>query len=221
MDPVALLIQAETILGPAPAWAGRCFEIADGLAKHVLKQDHAVAVYGHYLGPVHKRSYFGKRKGHPFVRHGWVLLGNGTIIDPTRWAFEAQDPYIAIVGQNDVRYGEYDEGGNEWLKTTLGQCPHFDSEEETYDVSPQMLPSDPFALVEKLIKPDLSQQEPGTFTKSQLMWLAHVPYSQLGKHAPAIYEALQQLGLGAFIPIDNQLCAKRAAAQAGKKGAKR
>lgn len=84
------LAACERTLGEkAETWKGRCFEIASRLVREGLVSGHAV--YGHWRGDVAKGSmFYGNTCG--FVQHGWVVLADGRIFDPTRWA---DDHFIA------------------------------------------------------------------------------------------------------------------------------
>jgi hypothetical protein len=44
--------------------------------------------------------------------------------------------------------------------------------------------------------------------------LANLPYAELSPHADEVYAAVERLGLGAFVPIDN----RRRAARGGRGG---
>lgn len=192
----------EAIGSPAELWAGNCFAIASEVVKAGLVK--GVAVYGHFRGRVDPKSYFGLRSGMVFVQHGWVQLNDGRVFDPTRWAFESREPYLYL---NQLT-AEYDEGGNEINSRLRGGPPQYDGS-ETITFSAEELPSEPYSLVEKLLKIDVLAQEPGTLTKGQVFWLANAHYDHLKPHAQAIYLAIEKKGMGGFIPIDNRRRAQR------------
>ena len=207
--------QAERVLGePATEWAKCCFEIAAAFVERGLVD--GVAVYGHWVGPVSEASVF-RNASHEalgFVRHGWVVLPDGQVCDPTRWVFEAVEPYV-YVGPAD----HYDEGGNNWrARTESAQPPPFDEDDEVLELDQRVLPdSKAWSFVEKLL--DLYEApEPGQITLSQLHWLAHRDPRQFGGHARALYAAIDKLGHGALIPIDNKRMVERGAADAGARG---
>jgi len=197
------LQQAEKVIGePAPKWIARCFEIAFKLVDRGLVE--GVAVYGHWLGPVAPKTHFSGRQVLGFVQHGWVLLPDGRVLDPTRWGFEGVAPYL-YVGPSDY----YDEGGNRFRMSRLGSPPVFDPDEETVELDQYVL-SDGAAwtFVENLLGLNDSfhmADEPGTITREQLFWLANVDPRKLGGHAKAIYAAIEKLDEIALIPIDNRL----------------
>src|SRR5262245_4545237 len=105
-DELTLGLLEEEVGEPAEDWEARCYEIACHAANIIGPE--ATAVYGHWLGPVSREGYWAQRAGHPFIPHGWVLLRDGRVLDPTRWSFEAVQPYLFL----SVPGPEYDEGGN-------------------------------------------------------------------------------------------------------------
>lgn len=202
------LTEIEAKLGPAKKWAGRCMEIATACVDHGFVV--GVAVYGHFLGKVHPRSYFGRRAQAPFIHHGWVQVHGqeDRIFDPTRFAFENVRPYL-YRGPNN---GEYDEGGNVFRRATLRPPPPpppFDPDARVYTLSTRLLPSAVWRHVEKLLGADYTDHQPGEVNIDQIFWLANLPYDMLGDHAPAIYRAIAELGMSAAIPIDNLRRAER------------
>ncbi|MCP4427241.1 MAG: hypothetical protein GY803_22360 [Chloroflexi bacterium] len=98
------------VIGLAPSkWAGQSYATAVALVRHGLIK--GTVRYGYWLGPVAPESPF---FGRPIISHGWVDLGDDHVCDPTRWVFEAVDPYI-YEGPND----HYDFGGN-YLRALIG-----------------------------------------------------------------------------------------------------
>lgn len=216
MSALPTLKRCEKALGePAHQWAKRCFEIASRIVAANLCPDGSVAVYGHWIGPVAEGSSFASKAAMlGFAQHGWVLLPDGRVIDPTRWAFEDVEPYLYI-GKAD----HYDEGGNKFRMASLpSRPPAFDECEEQYELDQHVLPDGKaWTFVEKLL--DLDDPfslpvgwEPGTICESQLHWLAHRDPRTLGGHAKAIYAAINAIGEGARIPIDNKKMVERGAA---------
>jgi hypothetical protein len=198
------LARVEKVLGPARSWSGRCHEVAIACVQLGLVE--GVAVYGHWVGFVHARSYFAHRSHLPFVRHGWVKLADGTIFDPTRWAFEAAEPYLYF-GPND---GEYDEGGNVMRAMGRGSAPRFDPADKCFRLDDVVLSSEGWYHAEQLLEEDYEDgHEPGTVSRGQLAWLANAPYEDLLPYAWEIYRALDVLGKRAYVPIDNYRRARR------------
>ncbi len=213
MSRLPSLARVEKVLGePAKKWAGRCYEIA--CACVAAKLVPGVAVYGHFLGKVAPKSYFGERAHLPFVQHGWVLLPDGRIWDPTRWSFEGPKPYIHV-GENK---GEYDEGGNKLRAAVVRPPPEWDPSEPKTEFTSAILNSAAWCLIEDLLKleeqytfddQDLDAQQPGFLCRTQLFWIANLPYETLQPHAAAIYEAYKRTDLEGLIPIDNLRRAER------------
>jgi len=204
MRTVPTLKQAEKALGePASAWKARCFEIASRIVAAGLVE--GVAVYGHWRGPVAKGTTFAGR-GTGFVQHGWVLLPDGKVLDPTRWCFEGGEPYLYI-GPSD----HYDEGGNNFREDTDPYPPEYDSFEPQLDFTQKILPSDAWNFVEKILRLDHIPEdwEPGTVTIDQARWLAKRSPKTLGPHVLAIYRALFALNMGALVPLDNRRMVER------------
>ena len=100
----AILQSLVVAVGPTDDWRGNCFALAAQAVTHGIVEGRAV--YGTWRGPISEDSIFFEHQGE-FVIHGWVNLPDGRICDPTRWVFEAVEPYIYI-GKND----HYDEGVN-------------------------------------------------------------------------------------------------------------
>lgn len=102
----------------------------------------------------------------------------------------------------------YDEGANR-LREMLMKPPPRPDEKVPGDGTPQ------FLLVSTQCNEFISvllsngRRPDGRLTKSQLFWLANVPYNLLGGFAHEIYSALRPLGMGSFVPIDNQQRADR------------
>lgn len=205
LDPNKILQGLVKKVGPTERWKGQCFALASQAVNHKLVP--GTAVYGMWHGPIAKGSYFEERGSQiPFVNHGWVVLPDGQVCDPTRWVFENVEPYVYI-GASD----HYDEGANRLREHV--RPPSFDAEEQTVQIEQHVLAKDPWNFLEKLLRLDQlfsdEDYEAGTVTIPQLFWVGNRPPQELGEHAPAIYAAIKKLGYGAAIPFDNQLMVKR------------
>ena len=171
---------AKVIGIPLNKWHGKCDEVSHAITKTGIVRGKNR--YGHYLGPVVETH---KMHGYPAVRHGWIELPDGTIVDPTRFQFEGKTPYI-YVGKNDY----YDVGGNIFRESYRGPPPEREKEEEGYTF-PKV------SEVENLLgKSD-------TYTEKQLFYLANLNPARFAENAKAVYSALDKIGFRAFIPIDN------------------
>lgn len=182
----------KTIRIPAEKWRGRCHEIAALLLKHKLVRGKLR--YGHWTGIVMKGS---RLDYYPngLVRHGWVELADGTIVDPTRFDFEQKPPYI-YVGKNDY----YDAGGNLERLSTLSPAPKFDPQDKLLLLQISDNPTASF-LISNLQRPIRNHQL--VITIHQAFWLANLPLQILGKNAKQIYKSLIAAGQEGLIPIDN------------------
>jgi hypothetical protein len=179
-------------------WEGKCFGVASALAPHL----GGIAVYGHWLGKINPKGYWKTRAGAPFVQHGWVVLpgpdgkyteNTETIVDPTRWSFEAKKPYL-WQGKND---GAYDEGGNEMRMHLSAHDVSNDNFIEPLDVSNGCLEH----LAMLLRDGDV---ESGLILKSQVFTIANAAPKILDWFWVAeIYEALDKAGYHGLIPTDN------------------
>ncbi len=131
------LAECEEAIGEqAEAWVARCYEISCAIVAAGLVDGEAV--YGHWLGKVAPGSHFADRKKLPFIPHGWILLKDGRVLDPTRWVFENVKPYL-YVGQEPDSWDvqpcancgllreEHRDGGPE------DQCEMYEEEHWPYD----------------------------------------------------------------------------------------
>ena len=184
---------------PAQRWHGKCFEIATAIVEANLVS--GVAVYGHYLGHVDPDGYWGARANAPFFQHGWILLDDGRILDPTRWSFEDDQPYLALFSKDedgDDYFGDYDEGGNQWRKAMLRPCP---PPSKNGRKEPLKLSNEAKRFVSCLLADGVT---PENMCVEHVSWLANANYDDLGEFVYEIYRAICQLPHGsAFIPIDN------------------
>jgi len=189
---------------PAEKWKGNCYCVASKIVNEKIINDDCRAVYGHYLGHISSKSFFRSRRGMPFIQHGWIELSNGDIIDPTRWVFEAKEPYIAFIDRMDDIAEEYDEGGNEWIKTFETPPPKYRKGDRQF----------PFTL-DKFDKLDgrtyvLSllgdkRENIKEICLDQIFWLANLSIDTLGIYVREVYAYIMYMGQDAFIPIDNRL----------------
>lgn len=202
---IALQQLEEHIGTPAEEWAGACYGIACKAAELV---DGARPVYGHFLGAVHPKSVFAAASRAGFVQHGWVVLPDGKVIDPTRWVFECKKPYIYI-GPAGV---DYDEGGNQFRTASIGSPPRFDPDEKTINISSSMLPTEAWNFIESTLGlQDMFMEdgyEPGDVNVKQLGWVANLDPRLMQGQASVIYGLLERLHMAGFIPYDNRVMVK-------------
>jgi hypothetical protein len=202
-----LLKMLEEQCGPAQEWGGRCTEIARRASELVGHPD----VYGHYRGPVHAGGFWGSRKGHGFIQHGWVKLPTGKVLDPTRFSFEHKDPYIHVGPERP----EYDEGGQIFRAQRIG-APPGRREEPTRPVTLSfVLTPEAARSVELIFGPEEVELHDvnGTVTMTvrQALYLANSSYESLQPFTREIYQALAKADLRGFVPMDNWQRAEREA----------
>lgn len=176
---------AELIDFPVESWAGNCC----GVAKAMVDAGLIVGVvrYGHWLGEVSLDSYFADRRVTlPFIPHGWIECDDGEIVDPTRWAFTAEEPFVWI-GQND---GSYDVGGNRMRARMTPPVPAYNDDARKMD----MILPDPVLRMMGF---------PPAVTVDHAFWLGNLSLPQLGEFAYIVYYQLARVGMKAAIPIDN------------------
>lgn len=178
---------AEKINIPVENWAGNCHAIAVAMVN--AKVANGRAVYGMYHGPISEDSIFNRKL--LFQRHGWIEDGD-TIIDPTRWVFEASNPYVFTTSANNK---DYDMGGNRVREMIMREPPEFNEEHEKFK---------PPAHIVSIAQVYLNSEKV-EFTFPQLLWLCSIPLHLLGKDAKPVYEWAVSVGQGAAIPIDNRL----------------
>jgi hypothetical protein len=104
---------AEAIGIPLEEWPGNCHGVAEATLKR-LPVEGMRMVRGHYTGHVSSKSVY---RG-SIQQHSWLELGDGRILDPTRWAMDRPGSAYLYVGDNDA----YDEGG---LAMRAKQRPSF------------------------------------------------------------------------------------------------
>lgn len=193
------LAEAEAALGiPAVDWAGHCHEIASAIVDAGLVDGHAV--YGDWLGDISEKGHFRDHRGWPFIHHGWIVLRDGRVLDPTRWAFEGKDPYL-YVGSVGT---EYDEGGNQRRWATL-------------EPPPCARPGDKIVPTEGISSSGLAQirgllGDQPVLTIPMLVWVANLPVEALGDGAALVYGAIMDVGYDALIPSDNLMLVARQSA---------
>lgn len=203
MDPSELTIEQveKAINFEAMGWHGNCFGVATSIVQAGLVE--GTAVYGHYLGYIDPDGYWEKYAGHPFVQHGWVLLDDGRILDPTRWSFENEEPYLALFTEDDEEFGDYDEGGEEWREAMRMPFPDADPNDDLVSIE---LPPECAAFVNSMLPEGVTVQ---ALSIQQVMWIANAPYDSFGPFVAEIYKGISEATSSAFIPLDNQRRAKR------------
>lgn len=228
---IPTLAEVEKAIGlEVPKWAGQCFGIACAVSD-AYPELGGTALYGHYHGDICHGSIFYGRGG--IVQHGWIQLPDGSVLDPTRWAFDSPDkPYLYHSTRDDDLAGQFvcmdcelteDEHGRD-----LDDCGHFrpgvDRSVEDYDEGGNRYRADnirPFPAfngareVEGFEPPltDMVQAMKGEqeiWSVEQLQWLSNLPYDVVS--GPTLLYIKNNYSLGcAFVPVDNMRRAEREA----------
>lgn len=187
---------AKKIEVPISKWPGNCAWIANLMLAHKLVPS-GVAVRGNWIGPITTKNHF---KDRPFTGHTWIQTPDGTIVDPTRWAFSENAPAEIYVGPND---GNYDIGGNIIRHMNRRPFPEFDeAAAEWLDLT--IGAAERIAMV-VASNGGINNLSDWTcqFSKDQLFWISNLDPADLGEYAKEIYLSLSAIHWEAAIPFDN------------------
>lgn len=191
LEPEAL---AREIDLPLTDWPLNCHGVATRVLERAPIRGMRLA-RGHYHGPVSAKSQYRGGVG----QHSWLVLEDGRILDPTRWAMERPGAPSIYLGENDV----YDEAG---LELSAGTMPRFPGSKIGFE--PRLAAADPEALAElcaalgRSAPTDLDPD--GTEINrlaDTLHWRLKSPPEQLDDPA-RLYRALEAVGLKALVKID-------------------
>lgn len=209
--------QIEVAIGPSETWKGNCYGVADallnsGLLQPVIDQFGMIQVaYGQYFGVVLKGNQFSDKA---LIRHGWLELEEGIVIDPTYWVFVNEEPELRVCGIED-----YDMAARRLRSIVLkdNDAPEYDDADGVvrWTINDPAVTKAVHALLGKR-----SRVEEGLITINQVRWLGNRPLSDLKNDAAAIYRAIDMLGYRAFIPLDNRNYVRSLAEAAEVKGLK-
>ena len=168
-----------------------CFAVSTVLAEMLKKENiKARAVYGTWQGICVSK----KEKG--LFRHGWVLVNEKEILDPTRWVFNGLEPVIfkGSVSKNK----EYDEGAKKLRDMIPRPFPLFNANAKRI-ISFTWTP-DCAQAIEMISGQKCSTKQETTI--DQAYWMANLSYEVWGHHLNEVYENLIKEHCGAFIPLD-------------------
>lgn len=205
-------------------WHGNCYAIACKIVESGLVKGRPV--YGHWFGKVAKTGYWADRRNQPFQRHGWVELDDGRILDPTRWSFEDEEPYVYIAELtspflcNCGHVTEEHEHGF-FRKCSECECLDFETESCEYDEGGNRLrmmtknPPPQFHKSDKVVHLEMRTEarlfmmgilgQPQEITVPMVFWLGNLSLQDLGPFAKDIYKSLVNAGWSSVIPIDNRM----------------
>ena len=176
------------IIGKDPdTWKGQC----SYLAQVVVDNFGGTHRYGHWNGPIHPDSLFA---GKSIVHHAWVELEDGTVVDPTRWVFECNEPYVFHGGTE-----HYDIGGNALRRLMMRPCP-VAGPDNANALTPLDFTDEEITILQQASSGVISSSD---LTKMQMFWVCNLPYDEFRGRASSIYQSLIDNGFKAMIPVDN------------------
>lgn len=177
-------------------WKGNCMSIATKAVESGFVE--GFPRYGMYFGEVSPDSYFASRNTLGCCRHGWVALKGGGVFDPTRWVFEAVEPYI-YEGPAGMDY-DYGMARFRMMFRPHGnrRCPRF-----VEGANCHRLPDDPLLAMFIRAVCDL-EDGVDSLTVEQVFWLANRIPAELGSNTLQVFSWIESIGHRAFIPIDFQ-----------------
>ncbi len=186
-------------------WPGMCTTIAFHAAQ-CIGSAHADTAYGLYSGQVLHR-YTGYT-GQPVYRHGWVVLRDGRILDPTRWCFTGGAPTLAVLDGDD---SDYDEGAPSVRQSGTSPKWETDVERHTFHEEDEALGALCLRLIPGACRPrNEGQTWPVAVTKRQFFWLCNLHPEEMGRAgAFALYRWLYKRRLVPLMPVDYQTIIRR------------
>lgn len=191
--------QAEALVErPIDQWDGKCHVVSSRLAPALGGVVHR----GFYLGPKAEGAYFHGS----FSQHSWVAMPDGTVVDPTRHAFDLSPRWPLWTGPAD----DYDVGGCR-SQPPSGRPPEGGARDQLVEIARDDLAITGITFV---LPPeaDLGNGR-WALTNSEVFWLAGLPVKDQaslgvlpleGGHAKRVYEALIASGRAEAIAIDRR-----------------
>jgi hypothetical protein len=168
----------------------QCFAVATVLA--IMLRELGVdarAVYGVYTGPDYRN--------HPLSRHGWVVINNKYVSDPTRWVFEQAKPYIYAT---DTSNQEYDEGMRSLRQSSSAR--RFIPRKPTDKlISLNWSEAAASYLLQCIMPPDF-KGDIRKLTYGETLWIGGFDYLELAPVIDEVYEVLIKAGQSCAIPHD-------------------
>lgn len=181
---------AKAINWETKKWVANCYAVSCAIVEAGLVKGKAV--FGKYHGKIHEDSFFDQA---PFTNHGWILTEDGKILDPTRWVFEAVEPYMYVTTPDDK---EYDRGSNviRDVIASIQEAPIFDDSGRVIDVKDEEVENYLSMLLGK-------NKVANKISLNQAMCIASSSINTLGNAAKPLFTWFEANGLKAFVPIDN------------------
>lgn len=192
----------ECIGMPTREWVSNCHLIAILAVKAGCFE--GTPRYGMYSGDVDEdcpiSSWVDMYEDGIPIRHAWIEQTDGTIVDPTRWVFEDDYPYIAVISEDDWEHDEYDPGMQAFKSMFRSPCPARDDPRPS--ISEPLLEFKPEGKLLSFVMHATEDAQGYPFTKGQIFWLANMTPDELGEFARPFYRELEKADLDAFVPAD-------------------
>lgn len=193
---------AELIDVPLERWPGNCHAIAELMLRRTPVRGMRL-VRGHYHGYIHPQSVYSRGP----QQHSWLELEDGRILDPTRWAMTHPDKASIFLGSDEEL--DYDEGG--LIMRAKGRMPahYFDFLTGSTQNGPVDVVLKKLEKLDILVVQDLfvaggvaaPSGAPGLVDAERLYDRISDPVEHFLTPEP-FFRSLQEVGLGALVPID-------------------
>lgn len=200
MDPQIIAAQIDV---PLEQWPGNCHAVATKVM-HGFPMEGLRLVRGHFTGYISRDSVY-RRGG--IQQHSWLRLGDGRILDPTRWAIESPRLPAIYVGIND----NYDEAGlaldlrsrpRMAFSNLLAGDARYAPERAILASIARSGPAAALNLAETAGIEGLAAERPSINDAERLRALLSDPVEHL-EDPEALYASAQAAGLKAIIKLDN------------------
>ena len=197
---------AEVIDIPLQDWPGNCHAVARATLDLAPVRGMRIA-RGHWTGRVSRKSVY---KNTGMVQHSWLVLEDGRILDPTRWAIETPEDPALYVGWCDA----YDEGGRMSRARTRHFQAHGPQESALQDagapdLTERLRTLDRAALM-ALLRGEVAEQKLAQESRETLVAIANRAIPELIHRDPThlddpwrVYSIIERIGLKALVPIDS------------------
>ncbi|MBW3243275.1 hypothetical protein KUV57_11260 [Epibacterium sp. DP7N7-1] len=200
MDPEVIAAEIDV---PLDRWPGNCHAIATKVMNS-FPMEGLRLVRGHFTGYISRDSVY----HHGAIQqHSWLRLGDGRILDPTRWAIESPRRPAIYIGIND----DYDEAGLVLDRRTRPQMAfsnfmaggtQYETERAILKLISKSGPDAARDLADTSGIAGLTAESPEIVDAERLRDLLSDPVEHL-EDPEALYACAQAAGLKAMIKLDN------------------
>jgi len=191
LEPEALALEIDI---PVESWPLNCHGVAEAVLQKAPVAGMRLA-RGHYLGHVSPSSQY---RGGP-CQHSWLVLADGRILDPTRWAMERPGAPEIYIGEDDV----YDEAGLEIGARMMPRLPgsKLGFEDRLAQADESGIATLCASLGRKIPEDLTPEGAEIARLADAIHWALKSPPEQLSD-AASFYGALNAIGLKALVKID-------------------